>query len=67
MTHPAIRCRICGLRLEDKGEHVEKKEIDGRTLSFVGEEQVCSCTHKPTVNPFTSRPQPPNLNDYDRK
>jgi len=67
MPHQPIKCRMCGLRLEDAGESVEEREIEGRKARFVGDEEVCGCSHKPRSNPFTSSPQPANLDTYDRK
>ena len=67
MAHAPIKCRLCGLRLEDSHEHVEDREIENRTRRFVGDEEVCSCARKPAVNPFTSTRQPPDLDYYDKK
>jgi hypothetical protein len=66
MTHKTINCFKCGLRLQDSGEHVTEKEIKNRKVRFVGDEEVCSCESKPPRHPFTSRPQPPNLDSYDK-
>jgi hypothetical protein len=62
-----IMCRVCGLRLQDSGENIEEKEVGGRIARFAEYEEVCSCVWKPPIHPFTSRPQPPNLDTYDRK
>jgi len=67
MAHKPIICKKCGLRMEDSGENVEVKEDEKRIRRFVGEEQVCSCTGVPNRKPFTSAPQPPNLDTYDRR
>lgn len=58
MAHPPIKCRKCGLRLEDIDQQVEERQVGTRAARFVGDEEVCSCRSKPPVNPFTSRPQP---------
>jgi hypothetical protein len=67
MKHKPILCRVCGFRLEDLGEKIEEREIQGRIARFVGDEEVCGCKGTPTRHPFTSRPQPPNLDTYDRR
>lgn len=69
MPHPAIKCQRCGLRIEDSGEAVQSREIGDRSVRFVGDEEVCSCGLKlqRRINAFTSRPQPANLDTYDRK
>jgi len=67
MAHEPITCKKCGLRMEDCGENVEEKEVENRMRRFVGEEEVCGCPGVPNRKPFTSAPQPPNLDTYDRR
>jgi len=67
MDHKPIICSRCGLRMEDSGDNAEDREDSEHVVKrFVGTEQVCACSDTPSRHPFTSRPQPPNIDSIDR-